>query len=132
MKTFIVEDSPVILDNLVEVLQELTTARVVGSASNEEAAMQWLTTPGNECDLLVVDIFLKGGSGLGVLARAAKAGVRGKRVVLTNFASPEMRRRCCELGAHQVFDKSNEVEELIDYCARIGEGHEDTVPGRAV
>lgn len=131
VKTYIVEDSPIILDNLVAALQEMTPARVVGSAADEETAVQWLTQPGNACDLdlLVIDIFLKGGSGLGVLERVASAGIPGKRVVLTNFASPDMRRRCQELGAHRVFDKSNEVEELIDYCARIGEGGADTVPG---
>jgi len=131
VKTYIVEDSPIILDNLVAALQEMTPAQVVGSAGDEESAVEWLTKPGNarDLDLLVIDIFLKGGSGLGVLERAASAGVPGKRVVLTNFASPDMRRRCQELGAHRVFDKSNEVEELIDYCARIGQGGCDTVPG---
>lgn len=128
VKTYIVEDSPIILDNLVAALQEMTPARVVGSAADEDSAIEWLMRPGNECDLLVIDIFLKAGSGLGVLERVANAGLPGKRVVLTNFASPDMRRRCHELGAHRVFDKSNEVEELIDYCARLGDGA-DTAAG---
>lgn len=128
VKTYIVEDSPIILDNLIAALQEMTPVQVVGSSADEDSAVAWLTKPGNECDLLVIDIFLKAGSGLGVLERVANAGVPGKRVVLTNFASPDMRRRCKELGAHRVFDKSNEVEELIDYCARIGEGG-DTAAG---
>jgi DNA-binding NarL/FixJ family response regulator len=39
-----------------------------------------------------------------------------RRVVLSNYATPEMRRRCLELGADRVFDKSSELEELIAYC----------------
>ncbi len=129
VKTYIVEDSPIILANLVAALQELTAAQVVGSAADEATAVKWLAQPGNECDLIVIDIFLKAGSGLGVLAMAANANLPGKRVMLTNYASPDMRRRCRELGAHKVFDKSSEVEELIDYCGRVADGGGDTTAG---
>jgi DNA-binding NarL/FixJ family response regulator len=129
VKTYIVEDSPIILANLVAALQEMTAAQVVGSAGDEATAVKWLLAPENECDLIVIDIFLKGGSGLGVLERAANAGLSAKRVVLTNYASDDMRRRCRELGAHKVFDKSSEVEELIDYCGRVADGGGDTVAG---
>jgi DNA-binding NarL/FixJ family response regulator len=127
VKTYIVEDSPIILDNLVAALQELTSAEVVGSAGDEATAKEWLSQ--NKCDLLVIDIFLKAGSGLGVLAMAADADLPGKRVVLTNYASADMRRKCKELGAHKVFDKSSEVEELIAYCARVADGGGDTKAG---
>jgi hypothetical protein len=33
-----------------------------------------------------------------------------------------MRRKCLELGASRVFDKSNEIDSLILYCARLAEG----------
>jgi DNA-binding NarL/FixJ family response regulator len=122
LRTFIVEDSPVILDNLTAALHELARVRVIGSAADEAAAVRWLGVRGNDCDLLVIDIFLKSGSGLGVLAHAARAGLAAKRVVLTNFASPDMRQRCERLGAHRVFDKSNEVDELIAYCQQVGTG----------
>jgi DNA-binding NarL/FixJ family response regulator len=129
VKTYIVEDSPIILANLVAALHELTAAQVVGSAADEATAVKWLLAPENDCDLIVIDIFLKGGSGLGVLTSAAKAGLHAKRVVLTNYASSDMRRRCTELGAHKVFDKSSEVEELIDYCGRVADGGGDTAAG---
>ena len=69
---------------------------------------------------MIVDIFLKGGSGLGVL-RAAQALPRaGDMVVLSNYATPDMRRKCLELGADRVFDKSNEIDALILYCEPAG------------
>jgi len=40
-------------------------------------------------------------------------------VVLTNFATDDMRRKCIELGADRVFDKSHEIESLILYCSRL-------------
>jgi len=39
------------------------------------------------------------------------------RVVLTNYATPEMRSRCQELGADAVFDKSSELEEMLTWFA---------------
>jgi hypothetical protein len=43
-------------------------------------------------------------------------------VVLSNYATPDMRRKCLDLGASRVFDKSNEIDALILYCARLAEG----------
>lgn len=120
VKTFIVEDSPVILDTLVAALHELTPVRVVGSSDSETDAVQWLLEPGNDCELIVVDLFLKSGSGLGVLAAAKRAAMGARCVVLTNYASRDMRQRCLALGAHRVFDKSSEVDEMLAYCSSLG------------
>ena len=129
VKTFIVEDSPIILDNLVATLEELAPVLVVGSAPDEDAAVEWLTADGRDVDLVIIDVFLKGGSGLGVLKRAAQRSVPGKRVVLTNYATTEMRKKCLELGADRVFDKSNQLDDLLLYCARLAGGATDTGPG---
>ena len=40
-------------------------------------------------------------------------------VVMSNYATPDMRRKCVELGAKQVFDKSRGIDDLIEYCARL-------------
>ena len=122
LKAFIVEDSPVIRENLVAALEEMAPIHVIGSAEDESSAVGWLTRRENHCDLVVVDIFLKSGSGLGVLKVAA--GLEGpmKLVVLSNYATPDMRRKCLELGADRVFDKSNEIDALILYCCRLADG----------
>jgi DNA-binding NarL/FixJ family response regulator len=125
VKTFIVEDNPIILEKLVTTLQELTPVHVVGSAADEARAMAWLDDPANDCELLIVDIFLKSGSGLGVLRRTAGRGEPGRRVVLTNYATPDVRDACRDLGADRVFDKSSELEELIAYCERAARGGTD-------
>ena len=120
LKAFIVEDSPVIRENLVAALEEMAPIEVIGTAEDEGHAVDWLEA--NECDLAVVDIFLKSGSGLGVLKAAVQAERPTKVVVLSNYATPDMRRKCLELGADRVFDKSNEIDALILYCCRLADG----------
>ena len=122
LKTYIVEDSPVIRENLIATLEELVAVEVVGTADNESAAVYWLTQARNVCDLVIVDIFLKSGSGLGVLSASSRALDHAKVVVLSNYATPDMRRKCLELGAHKVFDKSNEIDALIAYCQKLAAG----------
>ena len=39
-----------------------------------------------------------------------------KVVVLSNYATPDIRRRCAEFGVDAVFDKSNEIDALVDFC----------------
>jgi DNA-binding NarL/FixJ family response regulator len=122
LKTYIVEDSPVIRENLIATLEELGPVKVVGMAEDEATAVQWITCPGNHFDLVIVDIVLKGGSGLGVLRAATALTKRQKVVVLSNYATTDMRRKCLELGADRVFDKSNEIDALMLYCDRLASG----------
>jgi DNA-binding NarL/FixJ family response regulator len=122
LKAYIVEDSPVIRENLIATLEELVAVEVVGTADNESAAIYWLNQTRNACDLVIIDIFLKSGSGLGVLAASAELPENTKRIVLSNYATSDMRRKCLELGADKVFDKSNEIDALITYCQRLASG----------
>ena len=119
LSCFIVEDSAVIRQNLIATLEELLPMRVVGTAEDEQGALQWMQSPGAHCDLLVIDVFLKSGTGLEVLRQAGRLRPEARRVVLTNYATPDMRRRCAQLGADRVFDKSAELEELLAYCASL-------------
>ena len=127
LRVFLVEDSPVIRENLAAAMEELAPIQVVGFADDEPAATNWIAANPEGVDLLVIDMFLKRGSGFDVLRAASKFTKAGK-VVLSNYATPDMRRKCMELGADRVFDKSNEIEALVAYCARLNGG--ETGPGR--
>ena len=122
LRAFIVEDSPVIRENLVAALEEMLPLKVVGTAADETSAIQWLSDPHNDCELGILDIFLQRGTGLGVLKAVREARPEVKLVVLSNFATPDMRRACLDLGADKVFDKSNEIDSLLNYCARLADG----------
>jgi two-component system OmpR family response regulator len=116
LRTYIVEDNATIRENLIGALEELASVKALGWAETENQARNWLAQHEANWDLAIVDLFLKQGSGLGVL-EACRDRAGGQRVVvLSNYATADMRKRCTELGADAVFDKSNEIDALVAYC----------------
>lgn len=120
LKTFFVEDNATIRENLIETLLELTDVEPVGYAETEAEGTAWLTDPHNDWDLAIVDLFLRQGSGLGVVAACQKRNPGQRVIVLSNYATLDVRQRCTELGVDAIFDKSNEIESLLDFCMEMG------------
>ena len=123
--TFLVEDNARIREHLIPTLEDLADAQVLGFAETESDALQWLHAHDGEWSLAVVDLFLKEGSGLGVLK-----GCKGRKpyqrvVLLTNYATPEIRRQALALGADAFFDKSTELVELFDYAGMLAQRSEN-------
>jgi DNA-binding NarL/FixJ family response regulator len=89
---------------------------VVGGTSTEEGALAWVAQHAG-WDMLIVDLFLKGGSGLRLVQRVQRARPDQKIVVFSNYVNAGVRKRCAQLGVDAVFDKSTEIDALVDYCA---------------
>lgn len=119
VRTYIVEDNPTIRENLVATLEELGGIAAIGFAETEEQGSGWLTSHESQWDLAIVDLFLKQGSGLGVLQACRDRKADQKVVVLTNYATPDIRARCTQLGVDAVFDKSTDIDALIEFCVEL-------------
>ena len=122
LHTYIVEDNQTIRENLVGTLEELTHVSAIGFAETEQEARRWLDENAGTWQLAIVDLFLKQGSGLGVLQACMDRQPSQKVVVLSNYATPDIRRRCAQLGVDAVFDKSNEIDALVEFCLAHGQG----------
>jgi len=118
VRTFIVEDNPTIRRNLAGTLREVARVEPVGEAETEAEGSRWLAGNLSQWDLAIVDLFLKDGTGFRVLEACRNRSPSQKIVVLSNYATPDMRRKCTHLGADAVFDKATEIEDLIEYCLR--------------
>lgn len=114
--TYLVEDNDTVLANLIETLQEITEVKVIGYGATQAEASRWLSLHDGQWQLAIVDLFLREGSGLGVLSGCHNREPYQKVVLLTNYATPEIRARAAALGADAVFDKSSEIDELLAYC----------------
>lgn len=118
LRTFLIEDSALLQELLGGVLSELDDVDFCCRAEGEEEALLKLAR--EPADLVIIDIELKQGSGIGVLhALQADPERYGnpRKVVLTNYANPSMRARCERYGADAFFDKSLHIDRLIDYVA---------------
>lgn len=123
--TILVEDNKMISETLVPALEELANARVVATVATASSARQAMELWRGQWHLMVVDLFLAAGSGLEVL-QAVRERSAGQHVfVLSNYATPDMRRRCLALGADGVFDKSTELDAFFEHCM----GLPDPEPG---
>jgi len=114
--TYLVEDNTTVLNNLIETLRETADVKVAAHSATQLEASRWLDLNDGTWHLAIVDLFLKQGSGLGILAGCQNRERYQKIVVLTNYATSEIRLRADALGADAVFDKSTEIDGLIAYC----------------
>ena len=121
LAVFVVEDNVEIRENLVGALEELTCVKVVGGSATEDGALAWLAGHG-DWDMLIVDLFLKGGSGMRLVQRVQRVRPEQKIIVFSNYVNAGVRKRCAQLAVDAVFDKSTEIDALVDYCIQHSSG----------
>jgi len=120
LRVFLVEDSAILRDRLVEMFAAWENVEMAGHAEAEDAADAALRT--QNWDVLILDLQLLHGTGLGVLASLRSHRKPGTTViVLTNYAIPSYRARSLELGADYFFDKANDFGKIKDVFTQLGE-----------
>jgi DNA-binding NarL/FixJ family response regulator len=111
IRVFLVEDSAILRERLLEMLAAGGLAEIVGHAETEAEAETALQT--QEWDVLILDLQLLQGSGMGVLRSLASHRKPGTiAIVLTNYAIPLYRTRSMQLGADYFFDKAHEFAHV--------------------
>jgi DNA-binding NarL/FixJ family response regulator len=119
LQAYVVEDNPTIRENLVGTLEELTCVKVAGTSATEDEALAWIDGNTDRWDLLIVDLFLKQGSGMHLAQLMSRRRPNQKVVVFSNYINASVRKRCAQLGVDAVFDKSTEIDALVDYCSHL-------------
>jgi DNA-binding NarL/FixJ family response regulator len=120
LQIFLVEDSAEIREALTQTLESAGQMSVVGYADNANDAIRALEN--QAIDAAVIDLHLREGSGLEVLAHLARANPKNiLRVVLTNHTAPMFRRASEKLGADHFLDKSMEFERAVEVLAQHAE-----------
>jgi CheY-like chemotaxis protein len=122
MRVFLVEDNPRMRAQLQEALATIPGVTVVHTAATATEAEHWLQSNAQAWDLTVVDLFLAAGHGFQVLRSCRQRARQQRAVVLSNYTRDPVREHARLAGADAVFDKSFEIEALLDYCrGRAGE-----------
>jgi len=117
LRILLVEDSPLLRGRLESMLSQHAAFKVTGLAAAETEAIEKLDTV--PYDVIVVDVELRPGSGIGVIRQArarnkdVKDGGHVWIIVLTNYDLPTVRERCMQAGADHFLDKMREIDQLI-------------------
>ena len=101
-----------IRESVVELIEANGRARVAYATDSEPVAVGELKM--NPYDVVIVDLRLREGSGFGVLRALQQYRPDTLTIVLTNYTSAAIRKRCAELGVKWFFDKSSEFEGIVD------------------
>jgi DNA-binding NarL/FixJ family response regulator len=124
MKVFIVEDSPVIRERLVEMVETANGHTVVGQADSFDDAVAGIaqTRP----DVAIFDIKLADGNGNGNGIEALAAAKRHMpgllAIVMSNYATPQHRKASADAGAEYFLDKSADFERIPGILSALEAG----------
>jgi len=117
LRILLVEDSPLLRGRLENMISQHAAFKVTGLAAAESEAIEKLDSVAY--DVIVVDVELRPGSGIGVIRQARarnkdhKDGGHVWIIVLTNYDLPTVRERCMQAGADHFLDKMREIDQLI-------------------
>jgi DNA-binding NarL/FixJ family response regulator len=108
---FIVDDSRLIREHLVTMIDELTGIEVIGQVGTVTEAIN--TIQHLNPDVVILDLHLADGSGIDVLNKIKRDGIMEAMVIiLTNYTFAGYRRKCLDAGADYFLDKSSEFDQI--------------------
>jgi len=109
---YIVEDSPAVMERLVEAVDDIPNARVVGRAEAVGDALEGMRVARPR--VLILDIQLRGGSGFRLLKQMRAAGLARPEsvIVVTNYPTDDYRQASRDCGADHFFDKGSEFDKV--------------------
>lgn len=117
LKVFIADDSPVVVERLIAMLSEIPEIEIVGQAQEPLEAINSIQRL--KPDAVILDIRLRGGSGIDVLQSIKKDNPALLVIILTNYPYPQYREKCMDTGADFFFDKSTEFEKITKVFKKL-------------
>jgi two-component system, OmpR family, response regulator len=115
VKVLIVDDAAPVRARLGEMVAELPGVASVVEADTCALAVEVLCAWGP--DVIVVDLHLRGESGLGLLSLAKRNRPEALLIVMTSHPTARHRRQCLALGADHFLDKSRDFEQVLRILA---------------
>jgi DNA-binding NarL/FixJ family response regulator len=117
IKVLIADDSLIVREHLVTMIEELAGIEIVGQAENVAEAISAVRIL--KPDAVILDILMPGGSGFKVLQNIKQAGAGPMVIILTNYPYPVFRQKCLQAGADFFLDKSTEFDQIPELFERL-------------
>lgn len=119
MKVYIVEDSAALRERLARIIASIPDVVVSGFATNAQEAVAQIRE--QKPDAVVLDIRLSASTGFDVLRVLHTLPGRPRVIVLTNYPYPQYRKKYIEAGADYFFDKSTEIDQVMQVLQSLAE-----------
>ena len=119
LRVLLVEDSPLLIERICELVADLPDVELVGTASSEAAAVARLQA--DDVDAVILDLQLHTGSGFVVLRALNQRKSSPTVIVFTNFAIGAYRETALALGARHFLDKSRDYARLPAVLQELSE-----------
>lgn len=113
----IIDDSPLIVKRLTDLLNELPNIEWIKQAGNYDEGLQSIKD--SNPDIVLLDINLPDKSGIDLLRFCREENIPLKIVIITNQANEFYRKLCIKLGADYFIDKSKDFEQITQVIAAI-------------
>lgn len=120
LRVFIVEDSALVRELIIENLSRINGVDIVGFSDTESDALAQLAEL--ECDVMVLDIELKHGNGLNLLRTLRENHMHSDdlKIIFSNNVSNTYRRLGEQYGVDHFFDKTSEFSNLYSLIEQLG------------
>jgi DNA-binding NarL/FixJ family response regulator len=117
MKVLIVDDSALVRVRLADLLAEIEGIEVVAQAEDASQASSLVRTL--KPDVAILDVQMPKRSGLDLIEEVKRSPHAPKVIMLTNYPTPENREKSFSRGADYFFDKSGDIEEVINVLRNL-------------
>jgi DNA-binding NarL/FixJ family response regulator len=114
---FIVDSSMTSANRIFSALGNVTNILKVGHAANGKDALQKISI--NPPNAILLDIQLPDISGADMLQQIRKKHPGMTVIVLTDYPTPYSFKVCKELGASGYYNKSNELDMVIEHLQKL-------------
>lgn len=113
----VVEDSLLIIERILRLLNEADNIKMVIHAANYEEGLKMLNEI--DTDIVLLDLSLPDKNGIELLKVIKVKHPQIKVIVLTNHANDNYREICIYTGADYFFDKSSDFDKITETIATM-------------
>lgn len=122
LRLFIVDDHALLRQGLKTLIADEADLCLVGEAATATDAAAFIRERPEEIDLVILDLSLPDGSGLGVLSKMRDEGIDLPVLILTRHPEELQGQRTLQAGAQGFLEKSGDPERVIEAARQVAAG----------
>ncbi len=117
MRVLIADDSEILRRHLHNVLSEIAGITVVAEAATTEEALTVFRH--HQPELVILDLRMPDEGGIAVLKAIHEQNPATTVIIFTDYPYPQYRKKCLEEGTSYFFEKSTELEQMIELIRKL-------------